>query len=72
MNVWGKVLAVFVVIAGLASMALTAKFITVRNSWAAKTQPFAKNYLTAAADVPTGGKACQGLRPGCQSPQWRR
>lgn len=53
MNVWGKVLAVFVVIAGLASMALTAKFITVRNSWAAKTQPFAKNYVTAAADLRT-------------------
>ena len=48
MNVWGKVLAVMVVIAGLASMVLTAKLITVRNSWTAKTQSFAKNYADAA------------------------
>ncbi len=48
MNVWGKVLAVMVVAAGLASMVLTAKFITVRNSWTAKTQAFAKNYADAA------------------------
>jgi len=53
MNVWGKVLAVLVVIAGLASMALTSKFITVRNSWAAKTQPFAKNYSKEATDLRT-------------------
>ncbi len=53
MNVWGKVFAVMVVIAGIASMALTAKFITVRNSWTAKTQTFAKNYATAAADLRT-------------------
>ncbi len=44
MNVWGKVLAVMVVIAGLVSMALTAKLITVRNSWTAKTHAFVKTY----------------------------
>lgn len=48
MNVWGKVLAVMVVIAGLASMVLTAKLIAVRNSWTAKSQTFAKNYEAAA------------------------
>ncbi len=48
MNVWGKVLAVMVVIAGLASMVLTAKLITVRNSWTAKAQAFVKNYADAS------------------------
>jgi hypothetical protein len=53
MNVWGKVLAVLVVLAGIASMALTSKFIAVRNSWTAKTQAFATNYTKTAGELRT-------------------
>lgn len=48
MNVCGKVLAVMVVLAGLASTVLTAKLIAVRNSWTAKNQAFVKSYADTA------------------------
>lgn len=51
MNNWGKALAVMVVLAGLGSMILTAKLITVRNSWAAKSNTFIKNYADTAKQV---------------------
>ncbi|GIX04845.1 MAG: hypothetical protein KatS3mg114_0714 [Planctomycetaceae bacterium] len=44
MNVWGKVFAVLVVLAGLVNTFLTAKLIQVRNSYAAKARGFEQKY----------------------------
>jgi hypothetical protein len=47
----GKTCAIFIVLASLACTFLTAKLITVRNSWAKKTQAFATTYEKDAAKL---------------------
>lgn len=59
MNVWGKVLAVLVVITAVLATIFTAKLITVRNSWTAKTQSFEKNFQQADDEA---RKATQQLK----------
>lgn len=51
MNVWGKVLAWLVVLAGLGASYCTAKLIQVRNSWTAKLTKATKQYEDIAPRV---------------------
>ncbi len=44
----GKLFGVLIVITALVNTVLTAKLITVRNSWARKTQDFATKYKTSS------------------------
>lgn len=51
MHITGKIFAALVVLAGLGATIMTAKLVTVRNSWTAKTQSFENNFKTATVDA---------------------
>jgi hypothetical protein len=58
----GKTSAVLLVIAALACTVLTAKLISVRNSWTRKTQDFASKYETTAAKLQETRRQTDQLR----------
>lgn len=51
MHITGKIFAALVVLAGLGATILTAKLVTVRNSWTAKTQSFETNFKKGTEEV---------------------
>lgn len=62
MNVWGKVFAVLVVLAAAANTFLTAKFIQIRNTYAAKAKGFQEKYDTARTKLQETRRLAEQLR----------
>jgi hypothetical protein len=63
----GKLFGVLIVITALVNTFLTAKLITVRNSWARKTQDFAKKYEENSAKLQEVRRQVDQLRDELES-----